>query len=157
MYSAITIIYCRRTVGHNTVAKHTDVHIPARRKCRPLPLWGSSVPKHSVTKTLDRARVWKWPTTVAVAPEVPWHHRVLVPSLPRDLADLKARIIPTVKNIDAPMLMRVWQELDFRIDVCRVNRGWHTSNISSRKRKNFFSFPVAVNNYIKVGPLVLLL
>jgi hypothetical protein len=27
---------------------------------------------------------------------------------PRDLADLKARIIATVKNIYAPMLMRVW-------------------------------------------------
>jgi hypothetical protein len=27
--------------------------------------------------------------------------------LPRDLADLKARIIAAVKNIDAPMLTRV--------------------------------------------------
>ena len=34
----------------------------------------------------------------------------------------------------------------------------HTSNISSSScRKNFFSFPVAVNNSIKVGPLVFLL
>jgi len=32
----------------------------------------------------------------------------------------------------------------------------HTSNISSCQ-KNLFSFPVAVNNYIKVGPLVFLL
>jgi hypothetical protein len=31
----------------------------------------------------------------------------------------------TVKNIDAPMLTRVWQELEYRIDVCRVNRGAH--------------------------------
>jgi hypothetical protein len=31
----------------------------------------------------------------------------------------------------------------------------HTSNISSKK--NFFSFPVAVKNSIKVGPLVFLL
>jgi hypothetical protein len=30
-----------------------------------------------------------------------------VPPLPRDLADLKARIIAAVKNIDAPMLTRV--------------------------------------------------
>jgi hypothetical protein len=28
---------------------------------------------------------------------------------------------------------------------------------SSCQKKNFFSFPVAVNNYIKVGPLVFLL
>jgi hypothetical protein len=41
----------------------------------------------------------------------------------RDLADLKARIIAAVKNIDAPMLTRVWQELEYHIDVCRVTRG----------------------------------
>jgi hypothetical protein len=28
-----------------------------------------------------------------------------------------------MKNIDAFMLMRVWQELEYRIDVCRVTRG----------------------------------
>jgi len=43
----------------------------------------------------------------------------------RDLADLKARIIAAVKNIDAPTLTRVWQELEYRIDVCRVTRGAH--------------------------------
>jgi hypothetical protein len=31
-------------------------------------------------------------------------HRVFVPLLSRDLADLKARIIAVVKNIDAPVL-----------------------------------------------------
>jgi len=41
----------------------------------------------------------------------------------RDLADLKTRIIAVVKNIDAPMLTHVWQELEYRIDVCRVSRG----------------------------------
>jgi hypothetical protein len=51
--------------------------------------------------------------------------RVFVPLLPRDLADLKARIIAAVKNIDAPMLTRVWQELEYRIDVCRVTCGAH--------------------------------
>jgi hypothetical protein len=45
--------------------------------------------------------------------------------MPRDLADLKARNIAAEKNIDAPMLTRVWQELEYRIDVCRVTRGAH--------------------------------
>jgi len=45
--------------------------------------------------------------------------------LRRDLADLKALIIAAVKNIDAPMLTRVWQELEYRIDVSRVTRGAH--------------------------------
>jgi hypothetical protein len=51
--------------------------------------------------------------------------RVFVPTLRRDLADLKARITAAVKKIDIPMLTRVWQELDYRIDVCRVTRGAH--------------------------------
>jgi hypothetical protein len=47
----------------------------------------------------------------------------------RDLADLKARIIAAVKNIDAPMLTRVWQELEYRIDVCRITRGAHIEHL----------------------------
>jgi hypothetical protein len=73
--------------------------------------------------------------------------------LPRDLADLKARIIAALKNIDAHMLTRVWQELDYSIDVCRVTRGAHIKHL----QLPVFSFPVAVNNSIKVGPLVFLL
>ena len=47
----------------------------------------------------------------------------------RDLADLKARIIAAVKTIDAPMLTRVWQELEYRIDVCRVTRSAHIEHL----------------------------
>jgi hypothetical protein len=43
---------------------------------------------------------------------------------------LKARIIAAMKNIDAPMLTRVWQELEYRIDVC-LSPVVHTSNTSS--------------------------
>jgi hypothetical protein len=74
--------------------------------------------------------------------------------LPRDLADLKARVIAAVKNIDATMLTRVWQELEYRIDVCRVTVV-HTSNIYSCKK--MFSFHAAVNNSMKGGHLVFLL
>jgi hypothetical protein len=56
-------------------------------------------------------------------------YRVFVPTLPRYLADLKARIIASVKNIDAPMLTRVWQELEYRIDACRVTRGAHIEHL----------------------------
>jgi hypothetical protein len=79
--------------------------------------------------------------------------------LPRDLADLKARIIAAVKNIDVPMLTRVcvcvWQELEYRIDVCRVTGGAHIEKLQLPKKNS--CFPVAVNNSIKVGPLVFLL
>jgi hypothetical protein len=48
--------------------------------------------------------------------------RIFFPPLPRDLAYLKAQIIAAVKNINAPMLTRVWQD---RIDLCRFTRGAH--------------------------------
>jgi hypothetical protein len=35
----------------------------------------------------------------------------------------QARITAAVKNIDAPMLTRVLQEPEYRIDVCRAIRG----------------------------------
>jgi len=46
-----------------------------------------------------------------------------------------------------------------RIDVCHVTRGAHIEHfqLSKRKKKSFFIFLVAVNNSIKVGPLVFLL
>jgi hypothetical protein len=42
---------------------------------------------------------------------------------------IRAMIISTVKNIDAPMLTRVWQELEYPIDVCRVTRGAHIEHL----------------------------
>jgi hypothetical protein len=41
----------------------------------------------------------------------------------------QARIIAAVKNIDAPMLTRVWQEFEHRIDTCRVTRGAHIEHL----------------------------
>jgi cbb3-type cytochrome oxidase subunit 1 len=38
-------------------------------------------------------------------------------------------IIAAVKNIDAPTLTREWQELEYRIDVCRVTRGAHIEHL----------------------------
>ena len=81
--------------------------------------------------------------------------RTRLQTIPCDLADLKARIIPVVKNIDAPMLTRVWQELEYRIDVCRVTSGAHIEHLYLSKKRTFCSFPLAVNNFIKIGPLVL--
>jgi hypothetical protein len=60
--------------------------------------------------------------------------------LPGDLADLKARIIAAVKNIDAPMLTRMWQELEYRIDVCRVTRVAQIEHLSTCQKKPFSVF-----------------
>jgi len=55
------------------------------------------------------------------------------------------------------MLTRVWQQLEYRIDVCRVTGGAHIEHLELSIKKNFFGFPVAVSNSITVGPLVFLL
>jgi hypothetical protein len=62
-----------------------------------------------------------------------------VPPLPRNLVALKARFILAVKNIDAHILTRVWQVLEYRIDVCRVTRGAHIEISSCQKTSFQFS------------------
>jgi hypothetical protein len=44
-----------------------------------------------------------------------------------------ASIIAAVKNIDAPMLTHMWQEVEYRIDVCRVTRGAHIEHLNFSK------------------------
>ena len=61
--------------------------------------------------------------------------------------------INTIFKFLPRMLTHVWQELEYCIDVCRGARIEHLE----LSKKNYFSFPVAVNNSVKVGPLVFLL
>lgn len=55
--------------------------------------------------------------------------QVYVPPLPRDIDELKARITAVVGTIDVKMLERVWQEMDYRLDVCRVTNGAHIEQV----------------------------
>jgi hypothetical protein len=43
-----------------------------------------------------------------------------------------------VKNIDAPMLTRVWQEFEHSIDVCRVTRCAHIDYLYLSKKVSVF-------------------
>jgi len=45
-----------------------------------------------------------------------------------------------VKNIDAPMLTRVWQEIEWRTDVFRVTRGAQIAHLYFLKKKPFSVF-----------------
>ena len=46
--------------------------------------------------------------------------RVFAPHMPLDLAELRQRIEHVAAGIAHQMLIRVWQELDYRIGTCRV-------------------------------------
>jgi hypothetical protein len=37
--------------------------------------------------------------------------------------------VASVKSIDAPMLMHVWQEFEYRINMCLVTRGAHIEHL----------------------------
>ena len=54
---------------------------------------------------------------------------VYVPPIPRNMNELKARITKAVATIDKAMLGRVWQELDYWLDVCRVTNGTHIEDL----------------------------
>jgi hypothetical protein len=49
--------------------------------------------------------------------------------MPRDLPQLRQRIVEAVAAIDRQMLHRVWQELDCRIDICRITKGGHIEHL----------------------------
>jgi hypothetical protein len=55
--------------------------------------------------------------------------RTHVPPMPCDLPQLRQRIVEAVAAIDHQMLQRVWQELDYRIDICRVTKGGHINHL----------------------------
>jgi hypothetical protein len=42
---------------------------------------------------------------------------------------MKLAVMDAVATIDVHMLERVWQELDYRIDVCRVTKGEHIEHL----------------------------
>jgi hypothetical protein len=43
--------------------------------------------------------------------------------LPKEIDDLKRRITEAVAAVTCDMLWRVWEELDYRYDICRVESG----------------------------------
>ena len=54
---------------------------------------------------------------------------VFVPSMPVDLAELRQRLEHAVAGIDHQMLVRVWHDLDYRIDVCQVTNGGQVKHL----------------------------
>ena len=42
---------------------------------------------------------------------------------------LKVRIRTAIETITADMLQRVWKELDYRVDVCRITKGLYIEHL----------------------------
>ena len=54
---------------------------------------------------------------------------VFVPPLPANLQDLHNRITAAVALVDRDMLTRVWNDKDYRIDVCRITKCGHIEHL----------------------------
>jgi hypothetical protein len=54
---------------------------------------------------------------------------VFVPPLPANNQDLRNRITAAVTLVDRHMLTRVWNEMDYRIDVCRITKCGHIEHL----------------------------
>ena len=55
---------------------------------------------------------------------------MFVPPQPASIHDLKNRITAAVETITPDLLSTVWQELDYRLDVCRVTKGAYIEHLS---------------------------
>jgi len=49
--------------------------------------------------------------------------QVYVPPLPASILELKVRIQTVIETNTADMLQTVWNELDYRVYVCRITKG----------------------------------
>ena len=45
------------------------------------------------------------------------------------IQELKVRIRTAIETITADMLQRVWNGLDYRVDVCRITNGAHLEHV----------------------------
>ena len=54
---------------------------------------------------------------------------VYVAPLPATLAELKVRITTAVEGVDADMLAKVWDEFNYRTDICRASNGGHIEHL----------------------------
>ena len=96
-----------------------------------------------------------WPKAMRVFFNGDTLRAVFLPPLPQDL--LRRRIIVAISEINRDMLQRVWAEMDYRLDVCRVAKDGHTDLFWSKKkkRKKLESFsPTVVRMLQSLPPLV---
>jgi len=49
--------------------------------------------------------------------------------LPASIPELKVRIRTAIQTITADMIQTVWNELDYRVDVCRITQGAHIEHL----------------------------
>jgi len=54
---------------------------------------------------------------------------VYAPPLLSSIPELKVRIRTAIQTITANILQTVWNEFDYRVDVCRITKGAHIEHL----------------------------
>jgi len=54
---------------------------------------------------------------------------IYIPPLTASNPELKVRIRTAIETITADMLQTVWNELDYRVDICRITKGAHIEHL----------------------------
>lgn len=54
---------------------------------------------------------------------------VFRPPLPATIDDLKREITAAIQTVTPDMLQRVWNELEYRVDIARVSGGGHIEHL----------------------------
>ena len=54
---------------------------------------------------------------------------VFVLPLPANIEEMKERITAALETVTEDMLQRVWHELEYRLNVCRVTGGAHIEHL----------------------------
>jgi hypothetical protein len=55
--------------------------------------------------------------------------QVYVPPLPASIPELRVRNRTAIETITTDMLQTVWNELDYRVDVCGITNGAHIEHL----------------------------
>ena len=56
-------------------------------------------------------------------------NQVYIPPLPTSIPELKVRITTAIGTITTDMIQTVWNELDYRVDICRIKKGAHIEHL----------------------------
>jgi hypothetical protein len=51
------------------------------------------------------------------------------------MSELRRRIIAAISSIDREMPRRVWSEMDYRLDICRITKGSHIEHLWGTQNK----------------------
>jgi hypothetical protein len=101
-------------------------------------IWGSQNPHQFVEVSRKMDRSWRLHSMVTQITQSDTHglfifgireRYVYIPSMPVDLQEIRDRIVNTTVLVDAYFLDKLWDKLEYRLDVCRVTRDSHIEHL----------------------------